>query len=39
MANIMIIDDDPKFTENTSVILKKDGHSVCIHDTPSEYLG
>ena len=32
MAKIMIIDDDVEFAENISVILKKNGHSIGIHD-------
>ncbi len=32
MAKIMIIDDDVEFAENISFILKKNGHSIDIHD-------
>ena len=32
MANIVIIDDDVEFAENTATILKKEGHSVRVFD-------
>jgi DNA-binding response OmpR family regulator len=33
MADIVIIDDDVEFAENTATILKKEGHAVRVFDT------
>ncbi len=33
MADIVIIDDDMEFAENTATILKKEGHAVRVFDT------